>query len=73
MSAEMVRELATLRVAEAEAFFCICVHRDARGYAIPTITAITPGLADVHAKAMQERLQGIADVLRAAYAPKASA
>lgn len=70
MSAEMVREIAKLRLSEAEAFFSIVVHVDARGVVTPTITVMAPNLSRQHQDAMQTHLQGMAETLRAGYAPR---
>lgn len=66
----MVREVATMRLADAEAFFAVTVHRDHRGHAIPTVTLIAPGLEREHNEAIGVHVRAVAETLREAYAPK---
>lgn len=70
MSAEMVRELATLHISAAEAFAAIVVHASAVG-PVAKFTVIAPGLSAGQRDVVNQHLAQIAGVLRAGMAPRA--
>lgn len=68
MSAEMVREIATLGLSSAEAFFAVTVHREAAtGRILTQVTNMAPDLTAEEKQAVQVHLAGLAATLRAAY------
>lgn len=61
------REVETLRLADAESFFAVTIHRDAQGNPVPTITVVAEGAARDYEEEFQVRLRGIAETLRKAF------
>ena len=63
-------EVASLNLAEAEAFLSVTIHRNANGDAVPTLTVIADGAAAGFDDEFRAHLSALFDTLRKAYAQK---